>query len=171
VKEFYLIAKITSITKKGFVKIFSYSDFPERFFHLKKVYIDLFGSKKKLLVESVVKVKNSFELKFKGFDSKPDLHILVGKEVFVDEENLIKLPENYFFIHDLIGSHVLKDNVEVGILKDVLSYPANDVYILENSIGEEILIPAVKEFVDKFDPEKKILVLKSGINLYDDDED
>jgi len=185
VNEYFLIAKIVSVYEKprimqgksafgsareGFVKIFSYSDFPERFFNLKRVYIEFFDEKKEFYVERVEKIKDYFLLKFKNFDTNNDANVLVGKEIFVDNENLVKLPDNYFFVHDLISSSVFRNNKFFGKIKDVLSYPANDVYVIENS-GEEILIPAIPDYIESFDPEKKILVLKPGDDLYENDED
>ncbi|MCL5031539.1 MAG: ribosome maturation factor RimM [Bacteroidetes bacterium] len=168
--EFYLIAKVSSVYgKEGFVKILSYTDFPERFFNLKVVYLDFFDDKKEFFVEEIKKQKNSFLLKFKNFDTASEAEILIDKEIFVDKQNLVKLPKNYFFVHDLIGSKVLRNNVELGVIKDVLKYPANDVYVVDN-LGKEILIPAAFEFIESFDPENKILVLKPGDALYDDED-
>ena len=169
--NFYLIATVTSVSgKKGAVKIISHSDYPERFFYLSKVYIDFFGEKKLFFVERVRQNKNLFTLKFKNFNSDRDSEILVGKEIFVDEENLVRLPDNHFFIHDLIGSRVIKNDKELGVIKDVLQYPANDVYVIEDSVGKEILLPAIIGFIDSFDNVKKILKLKPGEDLYEDDE-
>ena len=169
--DFYLIATVTSVSgKNGAVKIISYSDYPERFFYLSKVYIDFFGEKKLFFVEKVKQNKNIFTLKFKNFDSEQDSEILVGKEIFVDEENLVRLPDNHFFIHDLIGSRVIKDDKELGVIKEVYQYPANDVYVIEDAVGKEILLPAILKFIEFFDNAKKILKLKSGEDLYEDDE-
>ncbi|MHB8580328.1 MAG: ribosome maturation factor RimM [Ignavibacteriaceae bacterium] len=169
--EYFLIAKIESaFGKEGYVKITSFSDFPERFFNLQKVYIEFFDDKKEFFVENTKKFKDSFALKFRNFDSQKDIEPLIGKEIFVDEQSLVTLPEGQFFIHDLLGSKVFRNNLEFGILIDVLSFPANDVYVIKHE-GEEILIPAAFEFIDKFDPVNKILVLKPGDSLYDDDED
>ena len=169
--DFYLIATVTSVSgKKGSVKIISYSDYPERFLNLSKVYIDFFGEKKLFFVERVKRHKDTFILKFKNFDSEKDSEILVGKEIFVDKENLIVLPENHYFIHDLIGSKVIKEDKELGIIKDVLQYPANDVYVIEDSAGNEILIPAIRRIIESFDNVKKILKLKAGEDLFEDDE-
>jgi 16S rRNA processing protein RimM len=171
VSDFYLIATVTSVSgKNGAVKIISYSDYPERFFYLSKVYIDFFGEKKLFFVEKVKQNKNIFTLKFKNFDSEQDSEILVGKEIFVDEENLVKLPDNHFFIHDLIGSRVIKDDKELGVIKEVYQYPANDVYVIEDAEGKEILLPAILKFIESFDNAKKILKLNSGEDLYEDDE-
>lgn len=170
--EYYLIAKIVALHgKEGFVKVISFSDFPERFFKLKNVYLDFFGSKKLFAVDAVKKHKDFFLMKFKNFNSNKESEILLHKEVYVDKENLVELPKDYFFIHDLIGSKVIKDNNLLGTIKDVLTYPANDVYVVVGKENEEILIPAVLDFIESFDPEKKILVLKPGESLYDEDED
>jgi 16S rRNA processing protein RimM len=170
VKDYVLIAKILSVSgKDGFVKILSYSDFPGRFFGLKKVYIDFFGDKKNFNVERVIQKKDSFLLKFFNFNSAEDAEILTGKEIYIDEQEAVQLPEFTFFIHDLIGSTIVEEGRSLGIIKDVLSIPANDVYVVETSEGNELLIPALKDNIEKFDPVEKILVLKPGSSLYDED--
>jgi 16S rRNA processing protein RimM len=169
VPEFFLIAKIQSaVGKEGFVRIFSYSDFPGRFFDLHKVYIEFFNEKKIFYVEKVKKKKDFFILKFENFNSDRDVEILIGKDIFVDENSLINLPADQYFIHDLIGSLVFKNNVLIGKIIEVFKYPANDVYVVDAG-GKEILIPAVKEFIDKFEPSEKKLILLPDANIdYDE---
>lgn len=169
--EYYLVARITSVSdKNGFVKLFSFSDFPERFFSLTEVYIDFFDVKKKFYVEEVKKVNNDFFIRFKNFGSVSDTRILLDKEVFVDEKNVIQLPENIFFIHDLLECKVFRNEKYFGQIKDVLSYPANDVYLIEDINGEEILLPALSELIEKFDPENRVLILKPGESYYEDED-
>jgi 16S rRNA processing protein RimM len=171
VSEFFLIATIDSVYgKDGFVKIISHSDFPDRFYRLEQVYIDFWGEKKEFFVERVLGRKKCLTLKFKNFDNDRDVGILVGKDVFVDEKNVIKLPKGTFFVHDLLGSKVYRNNREFGTLKDVLRSPANDVYVIENVHGKEILIPAVQDYIESFDRKSKILVIKPGNIIYEDDE-
>ena len=171
-RDFYLIAKILSLYgKDGFVKIASYSDFPERFFDLKFVFVDFFGEKRKIQVESVQKFKGSFVLKFQNFDSEKDSEFLLGKEVFVDSENLVKLPQDTYFIHDLIGARVFQGTVLLGTIIEVLSVPANDIYVIAGSDDEEILIPAVAAYIESFDKINKVLMLKQGIDFFGEYED
>jgi 16S rRNA processing protein RimM len=171
VSEFFLIATIDSVFgKDGFVKIISHSDFPDRFYRLEQVYIDFWGEKKEFFVEKVLERKKFRALKFKNFDDERDVGVLIGKDVFVDEKNVIKLPEGTFFVHDLLGSRVYRNNREFGTLKDILRSPANDVYVIENMYGEEILIPAVRDYIEGFDSENKILIIKPGAQIYEDDE-
>ena len=169
--DFFLIATIDSVFgKHGFVKIISHSDFPDRFYKLEQVYIDFWGDKKEFFVERVLERKKCITLKFKNFDNVRDVQVLVGKDIFVDEENVIRLPEGSFFMHDLLGCRVYRNNREFGILKDVLRSPANDVYVIEKMQGDEILIPAIQDYIESFDRENKILIIKPGNQIYEDDE-
>ena len=163
--NFFLIAKIQSaFGKEGFVRIFSYSDFPERFFHLNKVYIDFFDVKKVFYIEAAKREKNFFILKFKNFKNEKDVAILKGKNVYVDESDLVTLSPDQYFIHDIIDSLVFRNNILIGRIKDVLVFPANDVYVIDAN-GNEILIPAVKEFIEKFDLSEKKLFLRPDADI------
>ena len=169
--EFYLVARITSTAdKKGFVKIYSYSDFPERFFSLHEVFIDFFGSKKKFVVEEAKKLKGELFVRFKNFSTEKETKVLLNKEVFVEEKDVIKLPENFYFVHDLIGSTVFRNGKLFGKIEDVLFYPANDVYVIKENNGGEILLPALSELIESFDPENKVRVLKPGESFYEDED-
>ena len=169
-KDFFLIAKITALLgRDAFVKVELYSDFPERFFKLKKVLIDFWGDKKKFYVEKVKQTGVSFALKFRNFDDDREAGVLIGRQVFVENEDAVKLPENNYFIHDLIGSKVIQGGEEIGEITDVLSTPANDVIVIKKNKNKEILIPLVLEFIEQFDAKKKILILKKEFGYDDED--
>jgi len=169
VPEFFLIAKIQSaFGKEGFVRIFSYSDFPERFFNLNKIFIDFFDVKKIFYVEAAKKEKDFFILKFKNFNNEKDVEVLEGKNVYVDESDAVILPPDQYFIHDIIGSLVFRNDFLIGNIKDVIVAPANDVYVIDSD-GKEILIPAVKEFIEKFEPSEKKIILNPDADIdYDE---
>jgi 16S rRNA processing protein RimM len=171
VSEYFLIAKTTSVNNKdGFIKSEIYSDLPERFENLKEVYLDFWGDKKPFIVESVRKHKNYFLFKFLNFNTEREAKTLVGREIYVDEKSVVTLPENNYFLHDLIGCEVLVNDVIIGNVKDVISAPANDVLVINDVNGKEILAPFVLAFIDKIDSEKKIISLKE-LDLTPDDED
>ena len=168
-KNFYLIARIVSlIGKDGFVKVESYSGFQEGFEKLHKVYIDFGGDKKIFTVENVKEYRNSFSIKFLNFDSQRDSQVLIGREVFVDDKDFLKLPGDHFFIDELIGSKVFKNDKLLGEITDVLKMPANDVMSIKGYKGKEILLPVVLEIIESFDPVEKIMVIKEDYNLSDD---
>lgn len=169
--DLYLIAEIKSaFGTEGFVFIDSYSDFKERFFELKKAFVFIFGNFKELTVEAVREVDDKIALKFLGFNNADDVQSLIDKKLYVDKENVVKLSEDTFFIHDLIGSTVLRNDVNIGIVEDVFVLPANDVLEINNG-NRKILVPIVKDFIQSFDSGKKIIVLKKDCDLLYDDED
>ena len=168
-KNFYLIARIISlIGKDGFVKVELHSGFREGFEKLHKVYIDFCGDKKIFTIENVKEYRNSFSIKFLNFDSRRDSQVLISREVFIDDKDLKKLPANNFFVHELIGSKVFKNDKLIGEITDVLKMPANDVMSIKGNEGNEILLPVVLEIIESFDPGKKIMFIKDDYSLSDD---
>ena len=170
--DYFLIAKIVSSAgRNGVVKISSYSDSKKSFFQLDEVFVDFFDDKKSLLIDSVEEGQGCFFVKFKNFDSKEDTEILIGKSVYINKDDLIKLPKDLFFIYDMIGSNVFCNGVKIGIIKDVLNFPANNVYVISDLDKNERLIPDVTEFVEKFDVNEKILFLKKVDEYYEEEDD
>jgi 16S rRNA processing protein RimM len=170
--EYFLIARIEqTFGKDGFVRIQSFSDFPERFFSLKKVYIDFWGDKKTFYVEDVKDAKGKIIIKFKKFDGLRESQILIDREVFVDEQDAVSLPENHFFVHDLIGSEVFVKTERIGIVSDVIKGKGNDVLVILDDDKKEILVPFVLNFIEKFDAAKKKLILNISKDFLEEDED
>ncbi len=168
--DLYLIAEIEGLAgKDGLVKIIPFSDYPERFFDLKKVYLDFWGDKKAFVVTDVKKHKQSFLLKFRNFDSIRDSQVLVGRKIFVDDKEVVRLPANHFFIHDLIDVKIFIKDIKIGVVTDILKLPANDVLVVKKADGTEQLIPFVLEFIEKFQPEKKRLSLKIDKDFFEDE--
>ncbi len=132
----------------GEVKVYPTTDDAERFDYLKEVYLDLGQELKKLEVTSVKYFKNLVILKFKGIDTLNEVEKWKQKDLLVTRENAVPLKEGEYFISDIIGIHVFKDDDEaneIGILTDVMKMYSNDVYVVETKDKKEILIPAIKD--------------------------
>lgn len=167
-----LIAEIKSVLgTDGFLQVKSYSDIPNRFENLEQVEIDVFGGLRTFFVEEFGYHKNSVILKFRNFNSSEDVSFLVGRKMFLTESDSDKLPDNFHYVHDLIGSEVFRNSKFFGYLIDVLFLPANDVYVIENDSGQEILIPAVEDYIEEFIADDKKLILREGSEPFYDDED
>ncbi len=169
--DLFLIAKVRSIFGLGgCVQIESFSDFKDRFFDLKKVFVEIFGTRKELLVEYGKEIEKSIILKFYGFDSDKSVEFLLGQKLYVDNENLVELSDDTYFIHDLIGSDVVRNGEVLGVIEDVLVYPANDVIIVQDKDKRRISVPAIKDFIKCFDAGSKRMELKDNSELLYDDE-
>lgn len=160
-EQFFRIGVITSSHGvRGEVKVFPTTDDSSRFKKLKTVLLDTGAGHVELEVESVKFFKNMVILKFKGYDSIEAVEKYKGKDLLVSRENAVKLKENENFIADLIGLPVITDEGEqLGILKDIMQTGANDVYVVDNQKGKEILLPSIRECILNVDLEKgEILV-------------
>ena len=115
-------------------------------------------------LENLSKRNNSFIVKLKFIDSKESALNLKENGVYIDENNVIINDGESYFIDDLIGCKVIdkKNKNTVGIIKDVLNLPANDVWLIDTEKGE-MPLPYIKDVVKKVDIENKIIV----INLID----
>jgi 16S rRNA processing protein RimM len=75
-------------------------------------------------------LKEKFIIKFKKFDNLRDSQVLIDREVYVDEKDAVSLPENHFFMHDLIDSEVFMKTESIGVVSDVIKGKGNDVLVI-----------------------------------------
>lgn len=145
---------------KGEVKVFPTTDDPNRFEVLEHVILDTGKEYLNLEIEGVKYFKNLVILKFKDINNINDIEKFKGKDLLVPRENAIELEEDEYFIYDLIDSEVFtEDGDKLGVLTEVLTTAANDVYIVKNKDNKEILLPSIKECILKVDTaNKKIIV-------------
>ncbi len=142
---------------KGEVRINPFTDDISRFSKLEKIYVD--NNKEILYIEKIRYMKNLVIAKFIDKDKIEDIEKYKGKYIFIDESDKLVLPDDTFYISDLIGCMAVDDNNnEVGKVIDVFSTKANDVYVVKNN-NEEILLPAIKQVIKKIDIENKTIVV------------
>ncbi|MDD2958424.1 MAG: ribosome maturation factor RimM [Lachnospiraceae bacterium] len=142
---------------KGEVKVFPTTDDPTRYDQMKEVWLDTGKEKLKLEVERVKYFKQFVIVKFRGLDRIEDIEKYVKKNLYVTRENAVKLQENEYFIADLIGLSVVDEaGEELGILDDVLSTGANDVYVVKKG-DNEILIPAIRQCILQVSTEERFM--------------
>jgi 16S rRNA processing protein RimM len=169
-EDYYLIAEIKTVfNADGYLRIKSFSDFPERFFLLDKVFINIYGDFREFTVENVESIEDSFVLKFKNFDSDEETEFLIGSMVYIKQNELVELEDDTYFIHDLLDCKVFYNEKFFGKIVNVLSLSSNDVYVTEDESGIERLIPAVSEFIDKVDVGNKTILLRQDFDELNDD--
>ena len=145
---------------RGEVKVYPTTDEPERFLELDYVLLDTGRELRKLEIKNVKFFKNLVILKFKGVDNINDIEKYKGRDLWIPREEGQELEEDEYYIADLLGmSVVLEDGQEFGTLKDVMETGANDVYVVEDAKGEEILLPAIRECILDVDVEKNVMTI------------
>lgn len=152
---------------RGEVKVFPTTEEPNRFKGMKTIILDTGKEKKELEIESVRFFKNMVIMKFKGIDNINEIEPYKGMDLLVTRENAIPLEEGEYYIADIIGAKVVtEDGVDFGVLKDVLTTGANDVYVVEHE-DREVLLPVIPDCVLKRDMEQKIVTVHLMKGLLD----
>lgn len=145
---------------KGEVKVESITPYLERFNRLDRVFLQLKEKKQAYSIENARVSDRFVYLKFAEINSRDDAELLRTAEVLIEEKDLIQPAQDEYFIHDLIGCQVISENNDViGVLSDVVQMSSNDVYVVKNGEGIEILIPATKEIVKRVNVEQKQIII------------
>lgn len=145
---------------KGLLKINPFTDDITRFEKLKTILVE---HKKELLefeIESVRYQKKQVLLKLKGIDTIEEAEKYREDYLKINRNKEEKLPEDTYYIVDLIGLEVYTENGELlGKLEDIFSTGSNDVYVVKNSDGKQILLPAIGDVIKNIDLKQKKIVV------------
>ncbi len=145
---------------KGMVKVKPFTDNIERFDELEKVYIENKKGKKEYEIEEVKYHKNMVLIKFKGIENPEDANLLRESYLLVDRANEKPLEEGTYYIVDMIGLDVYTDENEfLGKLEDIFNTGSNDIYVVKNELGKQILLPAIDDVLKEIDMENKKVVV------------
>lgn len=159
------IGKIVNIHGlRGDVKVVPWTDFPEIFEGIKKVYTD---GDKSYKVKGVKYHKSSVLLKLEGIDTPELAERMRNKVLYADKELFEDLPDDTYLIADLIGVEVYDDEKSYGKITDVITTGGNDVYCIGTG-KNQVLIPAIKDVVLDVDISAKKMLVKIPNGLLDD---
>ena len=143
---------------RGEVQVYSYSDV-DYFLDYKDIFVQgKYGDKvPQRVIKARIKKGQSVVLTLEGVVDRTQAGFFVGKEIFLDKAKLLPLAEGEYYWHEIEGLSVVSaEGEELGILSDVLTTGAHDVYVVKGDKGE-ILVPAVEQMVKKIDLKKGVM--------------
>ncbi len=145
---------------KGFVKVVPFTDNINRFEDLKEVYVETKKGLENFEIEEVKYAKNTVLLKLKGIDDINIAEKYKNCYIKISKENAVKLPEDTYFIIDLLDMQVYTDeDIYLGNIIDVYPTGSNDIYVVKNEEGKQVLLPAIGEVIKTVDIENKKMVV------------
>lgn len=160
-KDYLELGQIVNVKGlKGEVKLNSFAEDDTVFERISKVFLKQKG---KLLEKEIEKVgynKNQVILKFKDCNSIDEAENLRNSYLLVKRADLGELPEDVYYIADLIGLDVYTDDGEfLGKVDDIYSTGANDIYVVKNDLGKQKLLPGISDVIKDINiDEAKIIV-------------
>ncbi len=136
------------------------TDHPERFDSLDVACLLMKdGEKVDLKISWVRKYGKRMGIKFSGVDTPQAASKYHGSYVQVSRDSVFDLPEDSYYVFEMIGLMVESEAGEkIGKVQEVLSYPGNDVYVVDRD-GKELLLPAVQELM-RVDMEGRRIVVR-----------
>lgn len=145
---------------KGYVKVNPFTDNYERFSDLDKIFIEVKKDLQEFIIEDVKYSKNVVLLKLKGIEDINMAENYRNCYIKINRKNAVKLPKDSYFVIDLIGIQVFTDEGNsLGNIVDVFKTGANDVYVVKDEIGKQILLPAIEKVVKQVNiKDKKMIV-------------
>lgn len=161
----YKIGKIVNaVGLKGEVKVYNYSDYKERFEEIEMVFVE--ETEYKIL--NARYMKDVAILKLQGVEDRNGAEALKDKDLYITENMLRILPEDTYYIKDLIGIKVIDPQGQyVGTISDVLKNSGQDLYEIELENKKKFLLPAVEEFVLNINMQEKTMQVKLIEGLLD----
>ena len=140
---------------KGMVKIKPFTDDINRFDKLKKVYIKNKDGKKEYQIQEVKYHKNMVLMKLEGVDTPEQADLLRQSYLLVDRADEEPLEEGVYYIVDLLGLEVYTDdNKLLGKVDDIFNTGSNDIYVVKDEMGKQILLPGIPDVLKNVDLEK-----------------
>lgn len=143
----------------GEMRIQPLTDFPERFSHTEEV-LARHPSGREIVLHPVRARphKNIVLLTCREFTTIDQVKPWLQSELSIAAEQLQPLPEGRFYIFQIIGLQVYtEEGLHLGVVTDVLSPGANDVYVVKlspeaaklavESDGKELLLPVIDQVI------------------------
>ncbi len=143
----------------GDLTVFSISDESERFSPGNTVWIGEDHTEYK--IQSRRFADRTQIIHFRGLNTPEVAGLLRNQLIYTKQSMLPDLPEGEFYHFQLIGLTVLDENgVKIGVLNEVLTTGANDVYLVIDADGQEHLFPAIKSVIIRTDLVEQEMIIR-----------
>ncbi|HEX6797520.1 MAG TPA: ribosome maturation factor RimM [Ktedonobacterales bacterium] len=153
---------------RGELKVRPLTDFPERFAHTETLYAG--EDHTPYAVETARLHGAQVVVRLAGIASVEAAEALRGEMLWIPASELMPLPQDSYYLHDLVGLRVRHVNGRVlGVVGDVLTGVGNDLLVVRDpQTGAETLLPAVKAFIKRVDVAGGELLVEPVPGLFDD---
>ncbi|MEX2415283.1 MAG: ribosome maturation factor RimM [Paenibacillaceae bacterium] len=148
---------------KGELKIVSRTDFPEERYRpgsrltmmdpelTKQIEVEVVSSRNH---------KNTYIVKFKAWNDINEVEKFKGWLLKINKDQRIELPEHEFYYNEIVGCTVVSDEGdELGVIQEILSPGANDVWVVQPVTGKAVYIPYIEDVVKQVDVQNKKVIV------------
>ncbi|CAM2898161.1 ribosome maturation factor RimM [Paenibacillus sediminis] len=136
---------------RGELKILSHTDFPDVRFAKNSLLQIVNPDTMEIIpvhVESSRLHKNMYIVKFKEYNNINDVEKYKGWMIKVSKDQTVDLEEGEYYFHEIIGCRVVsEEGEELGVITEILTPGANDVWVVKTPSGKSILLPVIDDVI------------------------
>ena len=160
-EEYFEIGQIVNTSGlKGVMKVKPFTDDITKFSNLKTIYVSIKKELKEFEIEQARFSKNMVFLKLKGIDTVEQAEDYRNLYLKIKRNKDEKLEKDSYYIVDILGCKTITDEgKELGDIEDVFSTGSNDVYVVKDELGKQVLLPAIKDVIKKVDIKNKVITV------------
>lgn len=138
------------------------------------IFIKINGILVPFFIDNIfLKSEKEIQVKLEDIQDEIQAKKYLGYEIFIDQEtSFVEEEHSIFFTY--INYKISNDQSEIlGQIVDLLEYPGQIMLVVNNNEGEEVIVPAIEDWIVSVDSEQKIICmnLPDGLlelNLKDD---
>jgi 16S rRNA processing protein RimM len=141
---------------RGEIMMDLHTDFPERLRNGKKLFVG--DEHKPMTLATARPHAKGMLVKFKNIETPEAAGELRNQWVYVRAADIPSLPDGKLYQHELFGFQVVDENENpLGELVEVIETGANNVYVVRDESGKELLLPAIPSVILNTDPAQRVM--------------
>jgi len=128
---------------RGEILLYVWTDSPEYLVPGMEVYVG--EEHKPVHIRSVRWHHEDLLISFNEYHVREDVGVLRNQVLTVLARELPSLDQGEYYLHQLIGMQVMDDEkgTHLGVVEEIIETGANDVYVVRQNNGHELLLPAI----------------------------
>lgn len=141
---------------QGEIMMDLHTDFPERMKKGRKLFVG--EEYQPMTLTNVRPHQAGLLVKFNGLETPEDAGKLRNQWVYIKAKDATPLREGQIYQHELFGFRVIDENDNtLGELVEIIETGANDVYVIRNESGKELLLPAIPSVILNLDTTSRLM--------------
>lgn len=141
---------------RGEIVMDLHTDFPDRMKRGRSIYIG--EDHRRMIFESVRVHGDGMLVKLKGVNTPEEAGRYRNQWVYIKTKDAPELPDGQYYKHELYGVKVIDDQGNaLGELAEIIETGANDVYVVRDDSGREILLPAIPSVILDLEPDRGLM--------------
>ena len=141
---------------QGEIMMDLHTDFPERMKKGRKLFVG--EEYQPMTLTNVRPHQAGLLVKFNGLETPEEAGKLRNQWVYIKAKDATPLREGQIYQHELFGFRVIDENNNaLGELVEIIETGANDVYVIRNESGKELLLPAIPSVILDLDTASRLM--------------